>query len=162
MHASCGILFNHESSRRGEEFVTRKISKAVAEIACGLRDTFSLGNLDARRDWGYAPDYVEAMWRMLQQREPDDYVIATGDAHTVSDFVDAALLAAGVDRPRSEVVTLNAAFVRPAEVNVLRGEYRKANDRLGWSPITRFESLVKKMVAADIEALAGRVGSVVH
>jgi GDPmannose 4,6-dehydratase len=153
MHASCGILFNHEGERRGEEFVTRKITKCVAELVAGKRSTFTLGNLDARRDWGYAPDYVNAMWLMLQQETPDDYVIATGETWSVADFVDAALQAAGISNSREELVTINPAFVRPAEVNELCGVRRKAWVKLGWAPTVSFMELVGRMVQADLEAL---------
>ena len=155
MHASSGILFNHESPRRGEEFVTRKISQAVARIHLGLQDAVALGNLDARRDWGFAGDYVEAMWRMLQQPEPDDYVIATGETHSIRDFLDLAFAHVGID-DWSAHVTQDPRFMRPAEVDELVGDAAKARDRLGWKPTVGFPELVAMMVDADIAAT--RVG----
>jgi GDPmannose 4,6-dehydratase len=146
-----GILFNHESPRRGETFVTRKITRAVAAIKAGMQDKLYLGNLDARRDWGYAPEYVEAMWLMLQQNAPDDYVIATGETHTVREFVEAAFAYAGLDWQRH--VEINARYFRPTEVDVLVGDAGKAKRTLGWEPKVTFDSLVRLMVDADIEAL---------
>jgi GDPmannose 4,6-dehydratase len=151
LHASNGILFNHESPRRGETFVTRKITRAVAHIQAGLQDTLYLGNLDARRDWGYAQEYVEAMWRMLQQDEPDDYVIATNETHSIREFLDAAFGLVGLDWQR--YVRVDPRYYRPAEVDLLQGDYSKAEANLGWRPITRFQGLVKLMVEADIRAL---------
>ena len=152
MHASSGILFNHESPRRGEEFVTRKVSKAVAAIHLGLADELVLGNLDARRDWGFAGDYVEAMWLMLQQDEPDDYVIATGISHSIRDLVRLAFAHVGIeDWPR--YVREDERFRRPAEVDTLVGDAAKARRVLGWQPTVSFEELVPMMVQADIEAL---------
>jgi GDPmannose 4,6-dehydratase len=151
LHASNGILFNHESPRRGETFVTRKITRAVAHIKAGLQQTIFLGNLDAKRDWGYAKEYVEAMWLMLQQDKPDDYVIATGETHSVRGFLDAAFEYAGLDaRQRVEI---DPRYFRPAEVDVLVGDYSKARRQLGWEPKTKFKDLVKLMVDADIELL---------
>jgi GDPmannose 4,6-dehydratase len=152
MHASSGILFNHESPRRGPEFVTRKISQAVAAIHLGRQDELVLGNLDARRDWGFAGDYVEAMWLMLQQDEPDDYVIATGEAHSVRDFVTAAFAHVGID-DWSALVRQDPRFLRPAEVDRLVGDAGKARAVLRWKPKVGFEELVAMMVDADIAAL---------
>ncbi len=143
-----GILFNHESPRRGIEFVTRKITDGVARIHAGRSKELRLGNLDAKRDWGYAADYVEAMWLMLQQDEPDDYVVATGESHSVRDFVEMAFSAAGLDW-RDHVKT-DERFMRPAEVPELRGDASKAGAKLGWRPKTSFEELVEMMVRADI------------
>jgi GDPmannose 4,6-dehydratase len=151
MHASSGILFNHESPRRGPEFVTRKISQAVAKIHLGQLDSMALGNLDARRDWGYAGDYVEAMWRMLQQDEADDYVIATGETWSIRDFLDLAFTHVGID-DWSKHVTQDPRFMRPAEVELLIGDASKAKDRLGWTPTVSFAELVAMMVDADIAA----------
>lgn len=152
MFACSGILFNHESPRRGIEFVTRKISHAVARISLGRQDKIVLGNLDSKRDWGYAGDYVDAMWRMLQQDEPDDYVIATGETHSIQDFVVEAFKAIGVDDWRQYVESNNPKFMRPAEVDYLIGDYKKAKDVLGWSPKTSFKDLVAMMVNADLAA----------
>ena len=154
LHASNGILFNHESPRRGENFVTRKISRAVAEIKLGLRKQLLLGNLDARRDWGYAPEYVEAMWMMLQQDNPDDYVIATNETHSVRDFVEKAF--SHVDLDWREFVKHDERYERPAEVDLLIGDPAKAKKVLGWEPKVKFESLVKIMVEADLAHLQGR------
>jgi GDPmannose 4,6-dehydratase len=151
LHASNGILFNHESPRRGETFVTRKITRAVAHILAGLQDKLYLGNLDAKRDWGYAKEYVEAMWLMLQQDEPDDYVIATNEAHSVRDFLETAFSHARLDWQKH--VELDARYLRPAEVDLLVGDYTKARKKLGWAPRTRFEDLVKLMVDADVKLL---------
>lgn len=144
-----GILFNHESPRRGETFVTRKITRAAARIKLGLQDRLELGNLDASRDWGYAKDYVEAMWLMLQQKKADDYVIATGETHTVKEFLDEAFGYAGLDVKKH--VRINKRYFRPIEVNVLRGDASKARKELGWKPKTRFKELVRLMVDADLE-----------
>lgn len=152
MHASSGILFNHESPRRGPEFVTRKISQAVARIHLGQQDSMALGNLDAQRDWGYAGDYVEAMWRMLQQDEADDYVIATGETHSIRDFLDLAFAHVGID-DWSTHVTQDPRFMRPAEVEMLIGDASKAKDRLGWTPTVSFAELVALMVDSDIAAV---------
>jgi GDPmannose 4,6-dehydratase len=151
MHASSGILFNHESPRRGPEFVTRKISQAVARIHLGQQDSMALGNLDAQRDWGYAGDYVEAMWRMLQQDEADDYVIATGETHSIRDFLDLAFAHVAIDDWSSYVVQ-DPRFMRPAEVDQLVGDASKAKDKLGWTPTVSFPELVAMMVDADIAA----------
>ena len=148
-----GILFNHESERRGLEFVTRKITDGVARIHLGLADHILLGNLDAKRDWGYAPDYVEAMWLMLQQEKPDDFVIATGEAHSIREFLDVAFLMVGIDDWQS-YVRQDPRFMRPAEVDVLRGNSSKAKSILGWSPSTGFELLVDKMLKSDLERLS--------
>jgi GDPmannose 4,6-dehydratase len=151
MHANSAMLFNHESPRRGTEFVTRRISQAVARIALGLQDGISLGNLQAQRDWGYAGDYVEAMYLMLQQDTPDDYVIATGEAHSVADFLDVAFAVIGVD-DWSQHVRLDPAQLRPAEVDVLIGDATKARSALGWKPRMSFVELVETMVESDIRA----------
>jgi GDPmannose 4,6-dehydratase len=149
--ACSGILFNHESPRRGIEFVTRKVTDGVARIKLGLTDTLSLGNLDARRDWGFAGDYVRAMWMMLQQDEPDDYVISTGVAHSVRDLVDTAFAHAGLDP--GKYVKLDKAFLRPAEVEHLIGDCSKARGRLGWRPAIDFKGLIEMMVDADVKRL---------
>ncbi len=151
MYACSGILFNHESPRRGLEFVTRKISHAVARISLGMQDKLELGNLDAQRDWGFAGDYVEAMWLMLQQEAPDDYVVATGEAHSVKEFVEIAFNHLGISDWDKYVVSNVEAHLRPAEVDHLIGDYAKAKEKLGWSPKTSFEQLVKMMVDADLE-----------
>jgi GDPmannose 4,6-dehydratase len=151
LFACSGILFNHESPRRGLEFVTRKVSHGVARIKLGLADTLSLGNLDASRDWGFAGDYVRAMWLMLQQDEPDDYVIATGVSHTVADLVEVAFGHAGLDW-RKHIVQ-DPKLLRPAEVDHLIGSPAKARQVLGWEPQTDFETLIRMMVDADIEML---------
>lgn len=158
MHASSGILFNHESPRRGPEFVTRKVSQAVARISLGLQDELVLGNLDARRDWGFAGDYVEAMWRMLQQDVADDYVVATGETHAISELLDVAFAHVGID-DWSKVVRQDPAFMRPAEVDLLIGDPTKAKTQLGWELKVGFTELVKMMVDADLaeqKALAGK------
>lgn len=151
MHASSGILFNHESPRRGPEFVTRKISEAVARIKLGLQDHIVLGNLDAERDWGFAGDYVEAMWLMLQQEQADDYVVATGETHSIRDFLDAAFGHIGIT-DWSGYVRQDERFMRPAEVDQLIGDASKAHDVLGWKPRVSFEELVAMMVDADLQA----------
>ena len=157
-----GILFNHESARRGETFVSRKITRAVARIKAGLQTRLYLGNLDAKRDWGHAPDYCQAMWLMLQQPEPDDYVIATGESHTVREFLQLAFDRVGLDW--QEFVEIDPRYYRPAEVDHLRGDASKAARVLGWQPTTRFNELVALMVDADIklldDQLAGRSVSV--
>ena len=152
LFAVSGILFNHESPRRGLEFVTRKISDGVARIKLGLADELRLGNLDASRDWGYAGDYVLAMWQMLQVREPADYVVATGETHTVREFVDVAFAHAGLDPDRHVVV--DPEFLRPAEVDHLVGDASKARDELGWRPRVSFRELAELMVDTDMERLA--------
>ncbi len=144
-----GILFNHESPRRGETFVTRKITRAVGRIKLGLQKDVYLGNLDARRDWGYAGDYVDAMWRMLQQPEPDDYVIATGESRSVRDFVSAAFAHVGLDWQKH--VKLDPRYLRPTEVDHLRGDSRRAREKLGWQARTSFGELVRMMVENDLE-----------
>jgi GDPmannose 4,6-dehydratase len=151
LFAASGILFNHESERRGLEFVTRKVTHAVAAIKLGLADELALGNLDAERDWGYARDYVEAMWLMLQQDEPDDFVIGTGEAHSVRELVELAFERVGLDP--EQYVRLDPRFLRPAEVEHLVGDSSKARDKLGWTPRTSFEELVRLMVDADLELL---------
>ena len=150
MHASCGILFNHESPRRGETFVTRKITRAVGRIKCGLQEKLYLGNLDAKRDWGYAGDYVEAMWLMLQQDQPDDYVIATGQTRSVREFCERAFGRVGLDY--RDFVEKDPRYFRPAEVDLLLGDATKAREKLGWQPRVTFEALVDMMVDADLEA----------
>ena len=147
-----GILFNHESERRGIEFVTRKITDGVARIHLGLEDYITLGNLESKRDWGYSPDYVKCMWLMLQQNEPDDYVVATGKDHTIREFLDAAFKHIGVTN-WDKYVKQDPRFMRPAEVDVLRGDSTKARDVLGWQPETTFENMVSKMVKNDIDLL---------
>ena len=148
-----GILFNHESERRGIEFVTRKITDGIARIHLGLSDYITLGNLDSKRDWGYSPDYVESMWMMLQQDEPDDYVIATGVDHTIREFLDTAFQHIGIV-DWDKYVKQDARFMRPAEVAVLCGDATKAREKLGWIPKTSFEEMVSKMVANDINLLS--------
>ncbi len=152
LFACSGILFNHESPRRGLEFVTRKITDGAARIKHGLSDELRLGNLDAKRDWGFAGDYVEAMWLMLQQDEPDDYVVATGETHTVQEFVEIAFAAVGLDWQNH--VVIDQRFVRPAEVDLLIGNPTKAREKLGWQPKVGFKELVEMMVMADLERLA--------
>jgi len=164
MHATNGILFNHESPRRGETFVTRKITRAVARIKHGLQDKLYLGNLDAKRDWGYAPDYVEAMWRIVQHDTPDDFVIATGETHSVREFVEVAFAHADLDW--EERVEIDPRYYRPSEVDVLLGDASKAREVLGWEPTVKFEQLTRIMVDADIAAvedqLAGKVTRYSH
>jgi GDPmannose 4,6-dehydratase len=148
LFACNGILFNHESPRRGETFVSRKITRAAARIKHGLQQKLYLGNLDAKRDWGYAPEYVEAMWRMLQQEQPEDYVIATGESHSVREFLDEAFGYVGLDwRPYVEI---DPKYFRPTEVEVLEGDAGKAKQKLGWEPKVRFKQLVRLMVDADL------------
>ncbi len=166
LHASNGILFNHESPRRGENFVTRKITLGVAKIKAGLEKTIYLGNLDAKRDWGYAPDYVKMMWMMLQQDEPDDYVVATGEMHSVREFAELSFQVAGIDivwegekenekginkKTGQTVVAVNPAYYRPAEVEQLLGNPAKAKVKLGWEPTVKFHELVEIMTKADCE-----------
>jgi GDPmannose 4,6-dehydratase len=159
-----GILFNHESPRRGETFVTRKITRAVARIAAGLQEKLYLGNLDAQRDWGYAPDYVEAMWLMLQADQPEDFVIATGETHSVRQAVEIAFARQGLDP--DGCVEIDPKYYRPSEVDVLLGDASKARDLLGWEPRVRFKELVELMVDADVAALedqlAGKVTRYSH
>ena len=154
LFACSGILFNHESPRRGETFVTRKISRAAAAIKLGLQNELYLGNLDAKRDWGYAPEYVEGMWRMLQADQPDDYVLATNETHTVQEFVEEAFAHAGLDWQKH--VKYDARYERPAEVDLLIGDPAKAKKQLGWEPKVRFKELVQIMVDADVEMLEGK------
>ena len=149
LHASCGILFNHESPRRGETFVTRKITMAAARIKLGLQDKLYLGNLDAKRDWGFAGDYVEMMWLMLQQPRPDDYVIATGETHTVREFLEVVFECAELDI--NEHVEQDERLFRPHEVPLLLGDARKAQDKLGWTPKIRFKELAGMMYEADLK-----------
>jgi GDPmannose 4,6-dehydratase len=154
MHASSGILFNHESPRRGLEFVTRKISYGVARIRLGMDRDLGLGNLDAQRDWGFAGDYVKAMWMMLQQDRPDDYVVATGETHSVRRFCELAFSHVGLDW--QDYVVLDERFMRPAEVDLLVGDAAKVRATLGWRPDTSFENLVRMMVEADVRLLRGQ------
>ena len=156
MYACSGILFNHESPRRGLEFVTRKVTDGVARIKLGLAEHLTLGNLDARRDWGFAGDYVDAMWRMLQQDEADDYVVATGETNTVETLVELAFAHAGLDR--DEHVRTDPALIRPAEVDLLVGDPAKAREKLGWEPTVDLEALVKMMVESDLARLSGARG----
>ena len=151
LHASSGILFNHESPRRGLEFVTRKVTHGVARIKAGLDDELRLGNLDAQRDWGFAADYVRAMWMMLQRETPDDYVIATGETHSVRELCEVAFAAAGLNY--EDHVVIDPAFIRPAEVDLLVGDPSKAHRELGWKCEVDFQGLIEMMVAADIDAL---------
>jgi GDPmannose 4,6-dehydratase len=155
LFAVSGILFNHESPRRGLEFVTRKVSDGVARIKHGLTDELALGNLDAKRDWGFAGDYVEAMWLMLQQDEPSDYLVATGEEHSVRDFVDIAFERAGLDPEKH--VAVDPQFLRPAEVDQLVGDASKARRELEWAPGTSFRELVELMVDADLERVANEL-----
>src|SRR5216117_665405 len=152
LHASNGILFNHESPRRGETFVTRKITRAVAHILAGLQDKLYLGNLDAKRDWGYAKEYVEAMWLMLQQEKPADYVIATGETHSVREFLEAAFSHVNLDWQK--YVEHDARYLRPTEVDLLVGDASKAKNILDWEPMVRFHELVRIMVDADMDLLS--------
>jgi GDPmannose 4,6-dehydratase len=170
LHASSGILFNHESPLRGSEFVTRKTTLALAAVKAGRQEVVQLGNVDSRRDWGFAGDYVEGMWRMLQQSEGDDFVLATGRTHSVREFVDVASRVAGFDlewrgagaetravdkKTGRTVVQVNPEFYRPAEVDVLQGDARKARERLGWMPRMTFEQLAAGMMEADLRRPAG-------
>jgi GDPmannose 4,6-dehydratase len=154
LFACSGILFNHEGPRRGREFVTRKVSEGVARIKLGLQSELRMGNLDARRDWGFAGDYVEAMWRMLQQSAPDDYVVATGETHSVKELVDLAFKCVGLDW--EQYVKIDPAFLRPAEVDLLVGDASKAKRVLGWTPRVTFHGLVEMMVRADLERLQAK------
>lgn len=149
LHASCGILFNHESPRRGETFVTRKITRAAGRIKCGLQQKLYLGNLDANRDWGFAGDYVEAMWLMLQQETPDDYVVATGQTFSVRDFLDRVF--ARLDLDWKDLVQIDQRYFRPAEVDLLQGDATKARTKLGWEPRVSFDELVAMMTDSDLE-----------
>ncbi len=150
LHASSGLFFNHESPRRAREFVTRKITSGVAAIVAGKQKELRLGNLEAYRDWGYAPDFVEAMWLMVNRKEPDDFVIATGETHSVREFAEMAFKIAGLNY--LDHVAMDRALYRPAEVDQLRGDYEKARRQLGWRPKTSFESLVQLMVESDLRA----------
>ena len=154
LHASSGILFNHESPRRGLEFVTRKVTDGVARIKLGLANELRMGNLDAQRDWGFAGDYVHAMWLMLQQDTPDDYVVATGETHTVKELVQLSFDRVGLDWEK--YVVIDPRFIRPAEVDLLIGQPAKANNVLGWVPQTSFQTLVNMMVDADMDRLSAR------
>jgi GDPmannose 4,6-dehydratase len=157
MHASSGILFNHESPRRGHEFVTRKVSEAVARISLGLQDSITMGNLDAKRDWGFAGDYVDAMWRMLQQDKADDYVISTGVTHSIRDLLDVAFKRVGIDE-WEHYVSQDPRFMRPAEVDLLIGDSAKAHKVLGWEPKVAFKELVERMVDNDLELQRAQAG----
>jgi GDPmannose 4,6-dehydratase len=154
LHASSGILFNHESERRGFEFVTRKISIGVAKIKLGIENCIELGNLDAQRDWGYAPEYVEAMWLMLQQKEPDDYVVGSGKTHSVKEFVKLAF--ESLDLDYQKYIKINKNFYRPSEVDLLKSDCTKIKDIIGWEPKTSFENLVHKMVIFDYDQLKNK------
>ena len=156
LFACSGILFNHEGPRRGLEFVTRKVTNAVARIKLGVQDDITLGNLDSKRDWGYAGDYVKAMWMMLQQPEPDDYVIATGQTHSIEDLVSRAFAEIGIDDWRP-YVRQDPKFLRPAEVDLLIGDASKAREKLGWQPEVMFPELISMMVAHDLEYEASRL-----
>jgi GDPmannose 4,6-dehydratase len=149
MHASSGILFNHESPRRGPEFVTRKVSQAVARISLGLQQDLTMGNLDSQRDWGFAGDYVEAMWLMLQQEQADDYVISTNETHSIRELLDVAFNEVGIS-DWEPLVKTDPRFIRPAEVDLLIGDSTKARETLGWKPTVSFTELVKMMVASDL------------
>jgi GDPmannose 4,6-dehydratase len=159
LFACCGILFNHESPRRGETFVTRKIARAAAHIKMGFQEKLFMGNLDARRDWGYAPEYVEAMWLMLQRDDPEDYVVGTGEMHSVREFLEAAFRSAGLDW--HDYVEIDPRYFRPAEVEALQADPSKARRQLGWQHRTSFEALVKLMVDAELEDLGRRMAGVV-
>lgn len=169
LYACSGILFNHESPLRELEFVTRKITYAAANIKLGFQDTLYLGNMDSRRDWGYAPEYVEAMWLMMQQPEPDDYIIATGETHSIREFVETAFQELGtnivwqangvneigVDNVTGKIlVRINPQFFRPAEVDIVKGDYSKAKEKLGWAPRTTFQELARIMVMHDLEIVS--------
>lgn len=152
LHASCGILFNHESPRRGETFVTRKIAKAAARIKLGLQDKLLLGNLDAKRDWGHAKEYVQAMWLMLQQENPDDYVIATGETHSVREFLEVVFEHIGLNW--HDYVEIDARYYRPSEVDLLIGDYSKAKRKLGWEPKIKFVDLAREMVEHELSVVS--------
>jgi GDPmannose 4,6-dehydratase len=158
LHTSSGILFNHESERRGSEFYTRKVTTGLARIRLGLQEKIMLGNLDFSRDWGYAGDYVEAMWLMLQQDQPDDYVIATGETHSGREFLEVAARVAGFD-DWSDIVEQNPRFERPAEVDLLMGDATKAKERLGWAPRVGFTELVERMYTSDLAEESARAES---
>lgn len=152
LHVSSGILFNHESPRRGENFVSRKITTGLAEILAGKRKKIYLGNLEAKRDWGYAPEYVEAMWQMLQEEKPDDYVIATGESHSVKEFIEEAFSLAGI-RDWKKYIGIDPIYLRPVEIDALTGDASKAKTKLGWEPKVKFKELVRVMLKADCERL---------
>jgi GDPmannose 4,6-dehydratase len=156
MHASSGLLFNHESPRRGPEFVTRKVSLAVAAIKLGRQAKVTMGNLDARRDWGFAGDYVDAMWRMLQQPEGGDYVVATGETHSIRELLDAAFEVVGIE-DWTPYVDQSSSLFRPAEVDLLIGDATRAREVLGWTPTVSFPELVQMMVESDLKALSDRI-----
>jgi GDPmannose 4,6-dehydratase len=161
LHASSGILFNHEGPRRGLEFVTRKVTNAVARIKLGLQEEVVLGNLDSKRDWGYAGDYVKGMWQMLQQDQPDDYVLATGETHSIEDLVQRAFGEVGIEN-WTDYVRQDRKFLRPAEVDLLIGDATKARTKLGWEPEVDFAALVKMMVAHDLRREADKAGIELH
>ena len=161
LHASSGILFNHEGPRRGLEFVTRKVTNAAARIKLGLQDEVVLGNLDSKRDWGYAGDYVKGMWMMLQQDQPDDYVLATGQTHSIEDLVRRAFAEVGIDN-WADYVRQDPKFLRPAEVDLLIGDPSKAKTKLGWEPEVDFPALIKMMVAHDLQREATKAGIELH
>jgi GDPmannose 4,6-dehydratase len=161
LHASSGILFNHEGPRRGLEFVTRKVTNAVARIKLGLQDEVVLGNLDSKRDWGYAGDYVKGMWLMLQQDQPDDYVLATGETHSIEELVQRAFGEVGIEN-WADYVRQDPKFLRPAEVDLLIGDATKARTKLGWEPEVDFAALVKMMVAHDLQREATKAGITLH
>jgi GDPmannose 4,6-dehydratase len=154
MFACNGILFNHESPRRGEKFVTRKIAKAAARISCGLQNTLYLGNLEAKRDWGHAKDYVEAMWLMLQQKESDDYVVATGETHSVREFLVEAFTYLNLDYEK--YVKIDPIYLRPTEVDVLLGDSTKIQTKLGWQPKVKFKELVAEMVESELAVIKSK------
>ncbi|MBI2798444.1 GDP-mannose 4,6-dehydratase [Candidatus Saccharibacteria bacterium] len=156
LHASCGILFNHESPRRGLEFVTRKITNSVARIKLGLQKEITLGNLDSKRDWGFAGDYVEGMWLMMQQKKPDDYVLATGETHSIKEFLTVAFKEVGINNWKP-YVKQDPRFMRPAEVELLIGSPEKAKKKLGWKPKVGFEELVKMMVNSDLQQTESKI-----
>jgi GDPmannose 4,6-dehydratase len=151
IHISCGILFNHEGERRGVEFVTRKITRGIARIKLGLQDRITLGDLSPMRDWGYAGDYVEAMWLMMQQEIPDDYIIATGEAHSVREFIEVAMEFADLKGDLEDYIDFSTEYVRPSEVNLLVGDATKAREKLNWKPSVDFRDLVARMVANDLK-----------
>jgi GDPmannose 4,6-dehydratase len=153
IYGCSGILFNHESPRRGIEFVTRKVTNGVAKIKCGLAKELRLGNLEAKRDWGFAGDYVEAMWLMLQQNQPDDYIIATGKTHTVKEWVEVAFRTVGLNW--EDYVVIDPKYIRPAEVDLLLGNSEKARTKLGWKPKVDFEQLIEMMVKQDLKKVMG-------
>lgn len=157
LHASCGILFNHESHLRGYEFITRKVTQGVARIYFGLQEYIELGNLDSKRDWGYAGEYVEAMWLMLQQKDPDDYVIATGKMHSIEDLLIAAFRVIGLEQEWPKYIKRNSKYMRPAEVDHLQGDASKAKQKLGWKPKWSFDSLIEMMVRTDLDIEGAKI-----